>query len=298
MMRLVLVHGINNENKSSQRIIDDWLAALDAVLGPQEMAAVRGAEIVAPYYGDVLYEHTSSQVTAGPQAVLMGPGAIATSGEQPSQEEAGFYREALRDLALASGVTEDDIRAQSATTEPIEQSLPNDRRFLAILRALEAVAPLKGKAFLRLLPQAFTYLYRASATKAVNDVVRPALAGDKTVVVSHSLGTIVTFTLLRDDPALTTLVIPSYFTLGSPLAVKAIKNRIGPRFERPGNVRQWINGVDRDDLVTIGRPLNDATFGSGIVNVDDIENGEQAHDIAMYLRDRRIAQAIARSLGA
>jgi hypothetical protein len=42
---------------------------------------------------------------------------------------------------------------------------------------------------------------------------------------SHSLGTVVTYTLLRSQSA---AAVPFFLTLGSPLAGKAVKNAIGP----------------------------------------------------------------------
>lgn len=286
-MRLVLVHGINNEDKSAEKVRDEWLAALAATLSPGDMAVVRRAEIVAPYYGDILYRETERQTRAGPEA-------IAQAAAEPTSDEAEFYRKALDDIAPALGASESEVRAQAGVSGPIEQGFPHDRRFLALLRTAEAVVPNNGKAFIKLLPQAFAYLFRASATKAVDDEVRPALDGGPTVVVSHSLGTIVTFKLLREDPS---LHVPSYVTLGSPLAIKAVKDAVGPAFERPDCVRQWLNGLDPDDAVTIGRGLKETTFGPGIENIDDIENGDRdAHDISMYLRDARVAQAIVRAM--
>lgn len=283
-MRLVLVHGINNENSSSQKIIDDWLAALTRTLSADDMAAVRRADIVAPYYGDILAAATSGQ----------GPSPIAQSAGDIASDQARFYLESLEEMAKAAGVTETDVRAAAGITGPVEQSLPHDRRLLGLLRALETISPLKGALVLRLLPQAFVYLNRVAAAKAVDDIVRPALSGEPCVVVAHSLGTIVTFKLLRENPV---LKVPLYLTLGSPLAVKSVKNAIGPAFRRPVSVVQWLNALDRDDAVTLGRSLNEATFGPEIANIDDVDNGESdAHAISSYLHDARVAGALRRAL--
>lgn len=285
-MRLVLVHGINNQGSSEQGIIDSWLGAIEHSLSPADMALVRRAEIVAPYYGDVLLAETEKNGRAGPQAIAQSVGGL------PSEEEE-FYREALEDMAPAAGITESDIRAAAGMTDPIELGLPHDRRLLAVVRALETISPLKGSLVLRILPQAFVYLSRPSAWEAVDKIVRPALSGN-CVVVGHSLGTVVTYKLIREGAA---SEVPFYLTLGSPLAVKAVQNRIGPAFERAACVKKWLNALDPDDAVTIGRGLKTTTFGPGVENIDDVENGDQdAHDIHMYLRDSRIAAAIVRSL--
>jgi hypothetical protein len=144
------------------------------------------------------------------------------------------------------------------------------------------------------LPQAFVYLNRAAAAEVVEEIVRPALTTQPCIVVGHSLGTIITFKLLRTEAA---AGAPFYMTLGAPLAVGAVMNAIGPAFARPDGVSSWLNGLDQDDAVTIGRSLTGETFGPGIDNVDDIDNGDDdPHDIRMYLRDRRIADALARAV--
>ena len=74
-------------------------------------------------------------------------------------------------------------------------------------------------------------------------------------------------------------------------------NAIGPAFARPDRIPSWLNGLDQDDAVTIGRSLTEATFGSGIDNIDDIDNGDDdPHDVRKYLGDRRVAEALVRAV--
>jgi pimeloyl-ACP methyl ester carboxylesterase len=294
-MRLVFVHGINNQGRSDHAIIDEWLANLAHTLSSADMATIRGAEIIAPYYGNVLHAATTRQSQAGPEP-------IAQSAANVPSDEAEFYREVLEDMAPAAGVTETQVRAEAGSVGPIEQGLADDRRLLGLARALERVSPWKGRLVLKFLPQAFVYLNRDDVADDVDKIVRPAITEKPCVIVGHSLGTVVTFKLLREDATLRPLRagerprISFYMTLGSPLAVAAVKNAIGPIFARPDQVSRWLNGLDRDDAVTIGRSLKDTTFGPGIENIDDIDNGDDAHDVSMYLRDRRVAEALVRAV--
>jgi hypothetical protein len=283
-MRLVLVHGINNENKSERIIIDQWLDALSYSLSPADLAVIRKAEIIAPYYGDILYEAVRRQSAAGPQPV-------AQSAAGAPDDEADFYRDVLDDMAPAAGLTTAVISEQVGTDEATELG-PTRRALFALVRGLERVSPFKGSLILRFLPQAFVYLHRDSAA-TIEGIVRPPLMGTRCVVVGHSLGTIVTYKLLRSEAAARA---PFYLTLGSPLAVAAVKNAIGPLFERPDTVSRWLNGLDADDPVTIGRALTNTNFGPGIENIVDIDNGDSAHDICIYLRDRRIAETLVKEL--
>jgi hypothetical protein len=286
-MHLVFVHGINNQDRSERQIIDEWLGALGRVLSSSDMATIRAAEIVAPYYGDVLYAATMRQSKAGIEPV-------AQSVADAPGDEAEFYRQALEDMAPAAGVTESDVAAEVAAKEAVEQGFPHDRRLLGLLRALEFVSPFRGSLVLRFLPQAFVYLHRDAVANEIDAIVRPVIKNQPSVIVGHSLGSVVTFKLIRAEEAIR---VPFYLTLGSPLALAAVQNAIGPAFGRPDYVRSWLNGLDRDDAVTIGRSLTDTAFGPGIVNIDDIDNGdENPHDICMYLRDHRIAEALVRAV--
>lgn len=286
-MRLVLVHGINNQGRSSQQIADEWLVALRGALPENEYAAIASAEVIAPYFGDVLAEAARAAVGAGPVALSADPTARAAG------DEADFYQEALEDMAPAAGVKETDVRIAAGLGDaPVEQGLPHDRRLLALVRALEAVSPLHGALALRFLPQAFAYLHRANVTQAVDAIVAPALT-QPAIVVGHSLGTIVAYKLLRDSG---NVIAPFYLTLGSPLAIKAVQNGLGPPFERPVSITRWLNALDPNDGVTIGRILKETTFGPGIENLDDVDNGEDPHSAIGYLSDHRIASALARSL--
>jgi hypothetical protein len=286
-MRLIFVHGINNQGKSEGQIIDEWLGALSHSLSPSENQVLRGADIAAPYYGDALYAATQRESEAGPQPVSQ---SIA---ETPG-EEADFYRDALEDITPAAGAMESDIVAECASDAPVEQGFPHDRRLLALIRVLERISPFHGQVALSFLPQAFVYLRRLSAAEEVDKIVKPALTSGPCIVVAHSLGTIVTFKLLRSQPAAS---VPFYLTLGSPLAIRAVKNAIGPVFARPNKVSMWRNAFDPNDAVALGRALDTNTFGPGIENIGDIANGaDDPHDIRMYLKDRRVAEELARAV--
>jgi hypothetical protein len=283
-MRLVLVHGIENQGRSEAAIRDEWLYALSRSLPEPEMAKIRRAEIVVPYYGDLLYAETKAESAPGPDPV-------AQSVADAPAEEAAFYLDALEELASAAGVTEAQIRALAGAPAPQELGLPHNRRLLAVLRALESVSPQLGRLVIKLLPQVFVYLYRPHVTQAVDGIVRAALTKERCVIVGHSLGTVVTYRLLRSEPA--ALGASFFLTLGAPLAVKAVKNAIGPPFGRSSNIARWLNGLDPNDAVTIGRPLGPTAFGADIENIEDVDNGSEPHDVSMYLRDVRIGKAIA-----
>ncbi|WP_051440860.1 hypothetical protein M728_004085 (plasmid) [Ensifer sp. WSM1721] len=266
-MRLVFLHGINQQGKSSEIIRREWTGFLG---DPGELASI---EIVAPFYGDVLAGATEPATPE--QAVAMGiPG---------DDEEREFVTSALHQVALERGLTRELIEREQAITQgPLE-----DRRFLAILRLLEKLSPFKGGLFLLLVRQAYAYLRRDHVTLRVDGVVRPCLT-DGCVVVGHSLGSVIGFRLLRELK----VKVPLFTTLGSPLALEAVKSALRRPHAVPAGVTRWYNGLDVDDLVTLGKPLTQETFAGGIFNNSSIENGEDAHAIEGYLGDADVRSEI------
>jgi hypothetical protein len=275
-MRLVLVHGINQQSKSEIIVREEMLSSMRETLG--EPDRFEGVDVVAPYYGDVLAQQAGTPTISHVVAQGIGEG---------DDEERDFITAGLQQMALDNGVTDADIRAEES--DPVvTQGLPHDRRFIAIMRAIERVSPQHGELALRILKQAFVYLKRPLVTQAVDEVVEPVFAQGPCVVVAHSLGTIVTFKLLRAMKQ----EVPLYVTLGSPLPLISVQSALGRPRRVPSGVKRWLNGVDPDDFVTLGKGLTAETFADGIENKIDIDNGSDAHAIAQYLRDPVICRAI------
>jgi hypothetical protein len=294
MKRLVLVHGINQQGKSADTLRREWLGHLNrALVNPD---AFRDVDVVAPFYGDEL-----ERLAGGGDVVAVSQGPDGT----PNSDEAAFLAGALLETAMAAGIgpseiaAEQRLLAQQAGNLPQEQNIVMNRRLNAIVRVLEKLSPLHGAIVMRVLKQAYSYLKRPSTTAGVDAIVRPTLEQMPSVIVSHSLGTIVTFKLLR-RMALEgkLLAVPLYVTVGSPLPLLAVQAALGPVFGRPPGVQRWLNALDPDDFITLGKPLDDSTFAGGIDNIVDVENDpENGHAISGYLGDVRVASAIARACG-
>ena len=294
-MRLVLVHGINQQGKDPKALKQEWLGYLCKRLGkPDGFAEI---EVVMPYYGDVLKDYSDR---AGGNAISQGPDGT------PDLDEAQFLAAALLETAAAAGIGAAAIateqRAMAREDGAInEQSLVMSRRFNAIVRVLERVSPMHGSWVMRILKQAYAYARKTKVADAVDKIVQPAFAPGPMVVVAHSLGTVVSFKLLRAMAAKGGRIdVPLFVTVGSPLSLMAIQAALGPAFARPEGVKCWINALDPDDFITLGKPLDDTTFGMGteVINFVDVENyREDAHSIGGYLDDKRVAEAIAKACG-
>jgi pimeloyl-ACP methyl ester carboxylesterase len=289
-MRLVLVHGINQEGKSEDSIRTEWLNALEAGLGRAGVA--RAFDVRAPFYGDILAR------SAGPRT-----GAVVAQGASADIDETIFLAAALTEQAQAAGAgtrqiaAEERALADEAGSSVNAQGFPMDRRLNAVLRVIERLSPLHGEVCMSLLKQAYAYLKRPGVDDLVDAIVRPVLDTGPAVVVGHSLGTVVTFKILR-QLALEgrPIRVPLYVTLGSPLPLMAVQAALGPTFVIPSGVDRWVNAVDPDDLIALGRGLDATNFSTGIQNLLNIHNvHSDPHSIKGYIGDKRIAEAIVNS---
>jgi hypothetical protein len=286
-MRLVLVHGINQEGKSEDSIKTEWLDTLEAGLG--RSSATRALDVRAPFYGDTLAQSSGPRFTG-----------VVAQGESADTDETLFLSAALSEQAQAAGAgaraiaAEERALAEEAGTPAAAQGFPMDRRLNAVLRVIERLSPLHGEVCMSLLKQAYAYLKRPGVDNVVDAIVRPALDAGPAVVVGHSLGTVVTFKLLR-QLALEgrPIRVPLYVTLGSPLPLMAVQAALGPAFVIPSGVDRWVNAVDPDDLIALGRGLDATNFTAGIENLLDIRNVRgDPHSIKGYIRDKRVGEAI------
>ncbi len=289
-MRMVFVHGINQEDKSSDRILSDWLSYLRhtySAHGPDPLE--KFSRVEAAFYGDRLAELSAGAV--GDAAIALGADEISTDFEE-------FAAEPLLEMALCMGVTKEQVDAQYAVTAVPQGAGPNKKWIKAIAIVIEKISPLHGTLALRVLGQAHAYIRNQFIHDEVNQLVRPVFEDDEPlVVVSHSLGTLVAFSLLREfaktgGPR----QCPLFVTLGSPLGIDSVRKGFKMPRIKPEGVARWVNGADPADFVALRPELTAENFAPDIENISDIANGDESHSIEGYLSDARIAKAIAEAV--
>ena len=140
-------------------------------------------------------------------------------------------------------------------------------------------------------------MFKPGLRERVNDLVADQAfqsldSGEETVVISHSLGTIVAYTLLREMDI--EGQIPLFITAGSPLGIDVVKDRIGGPFLRPEATAHWLNISDKEDFVALKPELKNSTFGPAqIENMSDLDNGhEDPHSITRYLSHSTVARRV------
>jgi hypothetical protein len=286
-MNLILIHGRAQEKRTVGEIRDEWLQGLRESFARAGLSYPEFPEIRVPYYGDTLAALT-----------LARPAATATvvkRGLDADERFDDFVAAFVEQMARRDGLSDAEIGALlTLEGEAVERGPLNWGWVHSLAQILERRHPwLTNLVLQRIVADVKAYVDFPDVRDAVHAIVEPAIGGDKCIVVAHSLGTVVAYwvlaKLLKEKAK-----VPLFLTAGSPLGLRNISTKIVPPPRNfPTGVKRWVNLTDKRDIVALTETLDAKTFLPNIENLTDLNNGEDAHSIARYLADPRVAQAIA-----
>ncbi len=301
MTNFIFIHGINNQNNSKENIEKTWS---DALKKNSESSGVRmpdNMKFIAAYYGDVLNEETlswrSNNTTSIPMSIDSPDEDFANEGV------AELYLEFQKKYGFTDKQISDELNSEDNPTAKKRMAKGIHKRWLkAIARVLENILPAKGKKVVeQFLTQAAAYLHKPGLKEKIDDVVLEQIkehltVKDNVVIISHSLGTIIAYELLRRLRH--EVQVDLLITAGSPLGIELVKRRLGPPLICLPNVKKWVNVSDKEDFVALKTILNGDNFGCDQINNNNqLDNGsEDAHDILKYLSHGFITQEIEQSI--
>jgi|GEM_PF-2645033 len=320
-MNILMIHGINQGEKTQEELIKKWTGVLNkespGLLNEIPVEMPFYGKILEKWTDKrLLSQHQKHiwQITAT-QLVLASaqPGSSATDEdivqqtlESVDNDELNFINAALDSMAKTLDIDETKIQneakslqlglqPQAFTSGNVLQPQsflgdlfwPLRRSAIAAARLIGRKSPFKGKYLLYLikgLRESYTYLYIKSAQQEVDAIVWGYLQKSPQVLIAHSLGTVITFKLLREkQEAGDSIDIPLLITTGSPLAVALFKKRIGEPRYKPNFVKKWANFYDKSDIATEGKGLTSQNFAPGIDNIKVKNETIHAHGISGYL---------------
>jgi hypothetical protein len=295
--QLIFVHGRSQENKDAGALKREWIEAWSKGLDKAGLALpLDEADIRSPYYGDTL-----ALMASGKSAEEAARIVVRSGGGLPA-EEAEFVADYLDELQAAADITDDEVQARApaevVTRGVRERGVLNWGWVQALLEAVDQRVPLASGAGVALFTQdVYRYLRDAKVRKTMNDGVRGAFTpGRESIVVSHSLGTVVAYDVLRTKDVVPQNV-PLFMTLGSPLGVKVVRKSLQP-VGHPAGVGSWFNAMDERDVVALF-PLRAPHFGivPAITNKTNVDNPTaNRHGISGYLSDPEVARRIHEAL--
>jgi hypothetical protein len=294
MAAIVLVHGIDQQQKSADKLESEWLPAL--------AGGVRTAGF--PNIADRIWRAAGTPGGIETRMAFTGayfsPLASKAMSRVPSTLKRRSWRrpwpEWLRHAATRA--TKEKVRetgdrelAYLSRQLGVEQGKGSVvRSAIGGLARLSWFAPF-GMAFAerfvnRTLAQVSRYFTDETIRSATLESVQRLIGADTKVLIGHSLGSVAAYEAAHriNQP------LPLLITLGSPLGLQTIVYaRLRPQPPGfPPLVRRWVNVADRDDFIAAEPDLRGlfiegmptaAIFESGYT----VDNGAEPHNAHYYL---------------
>jgi hypothetical protein len=313
MPHITFIHGIANK-PPKEKLLENWEAYL--VQGGLDLAA-EGVTTSMVYWADILYAEPLAQ-GADFESVAEGLGAAEIDEELewiddlPDNEKAFVesFRQKLRfDQASPEG---DDY-------EPPSLQANEDELGALPFEAIPLPWFIKRRVMKALLKDVHHYLFNAKFSPRpgeeyqVQDHIRSLfvdqLHKDTTnregphVVVSHSMGTVISYDCLKNVPACPS--IDAYMTVGCPLGISEVYDNFKPDYDQDdafpsarvaGN---WVNVYDRLDPVAFdARIANDYRKGGNKVVIDQrVHNsGKWRHSSYKYYAQQALCDHLRKLL--
>jgi hypothetical protein len=303
MVKIVLVHGIAQEQLSADDLEKEWLpsltggvrnaghAALADQLWPIREPAIRTVRMA--FYGSCYLAQDQQGCDGGQFTVQQFAVADAITLEWLTN---ALESTRPRD-AGAAGLELQALRHDPADVQGIGAIAGR------IIAALDRIPWITQAGLARLsrvnkaLAQVVRYLTEPDIRTFAIAQVHQHLGPDTQVVIGHSLGSVVAYEAIQTHA----YRLPTLITLGSPLGLSAINRRLQRPPGFPPNLARWVNLADRDDIVAarphlarmfdVGRP-NNARFDSTYT----VDNGAKPHRANFYLTKSVVGHAVAEAL--
>ena len=293
MKQLVFVHGRAQEHKDATALKQEWIDSWDIGLRASGLSMpIDATDIHFPYYGDTLFDLASGVSTLDTAAIIVKGRNLDRAQIDPVARE--FLREVLLQTQRERGAIAAD-NSDAMLADFNEKGVLNWGWVQHLLETIDRTVPFaSGTSIALATNDVYQYLYNNETRNFIENGVRQAFKpATPAVVVSHSLGTVVAYNMLRREGEQQGWQVPLFVTLGSPLAVSAVRKKLAPN-GHPACARRWFNAFDPRDVVALF-PLDAANFpvDPEIVNKDDVNNStSNRHGISGYLSDPDVAREI------
>lgn len=330
---VVFVHGLAKK-PPPEKLQEIWLWGLERAnpkpqIFPEPNRPIKlitqGIPFIFNYYADVFYGkdyeseygsyYESSRYENANEATLELANVLAVAGEleppKPSTPREKRFLARLDAKLMAGAVKtaaepamEGAAPATAAGQLEIASWLPGPVKEAIIRKAaMEAYYYLFDKEYER--ADGARYKVRTELRQRLLDNLHAArLVADKTVIISHSMGTMVAYDVLRNVPDCPP--VETLFTLGSPLGIQEVQDELvaedAERVDFPaGKLARWINVFDPLDPVCGADPrfANDYASVDG-KRVEDIEEGNWGswrHTITHYFAGSKLRAKASEALG-
>ncbi|EEA04357.1 hypothetical protein BH160DRAFT_0259 [Burkholderia sp. H160] len=288
-MKLVFIHGRDQQGKDADQLQRVWEEAFDCGLDKAGLPRPQNLIVHFPYYGDALDE----LVKQLDEPLLVD---IKSKGVKPDTPEAGFRGQLLTEIATNAAIPDAEIAASAGVS--VQEKGPLNWAWVhAILRTLDKESPFGDAVLDGFTRDVYVYLTYPAVSKRIDAIVAKTIPlGEPCVVVAHSLGTIVAYQVLSDLAQ--AVDVCGLVTVGSPLGLASIRDHLPVPLARPTGVKNWQNAFDKRDVVAL-LPLDGTTWSiqPPIENFSGVDNfTDNRHGISGYLDDATVARWMAKAL--
>jgi hypothetical protein len=288
-LKLVFVHGRGQGGLDPDDLKATWLDTLSkgaAAIGKQ---LPNKLDVAFPYYGDILDDFVRKSHLEPARGVHMKGGGA----EQDNY--LAFQAEVATEIRQHANITDQQIEAE-LSPETRQKGPENWELVQATIRAIDRYVPGVSQDVLEsFIRDVYLYTTNGAVKDAIDAIVIKAFTRQPTVVVGHSLGSVIAYSVLKNEENLN---VPLYVTVGCPLAIQAITKQLRP-IAHPSTVTDWYNAFDKRDVVALN-PLDAKNFPvtPPIVNYDSVDNQtSNRHGIVGYLNDKSVAAKILAAVG-
>ena len=303
MATIVLVHGIAQEQRSAAELETEWLPSLAGGLenaGHTPLAdRLRdgGFTVRMAFYGNKFLtpDHQGLEpepLTADEESIAeqLALDLLRSAADSSNPKDAGEARRELATLTADPHDAQGIVKATAVRAAATLDRIPWFGR--GTLNAASVVN--------RTLAQVTRYLDDPAIHDYAIEQVNKHLTPETRVVIGHSLGSVVAYDTLRTRPS--DQPVPLLVTLGSPLGLSAISQRLQPQPPAfPAAVRRWVNIAAPDDVVAARRELHavfdrDRPHDALFEDTWNVDNGSKPHQINFYLTKQSCGAAVADAL--
>ena len=288
-MRLLLVHGIGQGGKKKEELAKTWTDTLRKGYENAKLEYPATLSVDFPYYGDALDARVA-------RSKLPLPQQIVPKGDEALSPYEDFVRCSLADMKEIAKLSDADVAAEAGPIPATEKGIQNWRLTQAIARLLDKrLTAFTSHTIETFLREVYLYVNNRSAAREVNEIVAEMLTDEPTIVIGHSLGSVVAYKVLLEQAA--KVKLRRYITVGSPLGIKTISSRLGV-LKYPQADLNWYNAYDDGDIVALN-PLADPWFKTdpAITNYNRVRNDtDNQHGIIGYLNDIMVARSVAEAV--
>jgi hypothetical protein len=270
MVDIVAIHGIWMHQSMRTEMHDAWLAAMIDGLRNIRSIHADSLSLECAYYG---HEFNDGKADNEPDYSA---------------------------IDLEVGLETDLVQAIAAKLD--EEDAADSKMYLpgALQKALVAIQRSRlfegrDSVLVAFVKQVHRYFEDTEFRSRVHDEVAAAMAHSPSMVIGHSLGSIIAYDWLQhnqlDNP-------PALLTLGSPLGLEAIRRRLHQPLDRsrwPDGARTWTNVAAGHDAVAMVKELA-PLYHPDIVDRPCTNPRRSAHAALSYLPNIRVSKAIDEAL--